>query len=179
MSMTLAGPRTAIGSHATEMLLMQPKHLDPEVSAQSLATVPAPDAVRVHPHRRPSSAHRSRDHGAPVRRIIVHAERFKSVCELKSDPLHLVDLLGSVISNSRECFAVAVAGRSDASRSAGLTSDQARCLKDLEILMHGLMLGAPEASRGLDHAMDALLIQCVLLEDGSSRSDARDAPAAE
>jgi hypothetical protein len=178
MSMTLTGPETAIGPHETELRLMQTKHPDPELSAQPLATVWAPDVAQVRPRRRPSSGHGSREHGALVRRIIVLAERFKSLCVLKSDPLRLVDLLASVIASSRECFAVAATGRVDAPHGPELASEQARCLKDLEILMHGLMLGAPEASRGLGHAMDALLIQCVLLEYAASPGDAGQASAA-
>jgi hypothetical protein len=114
-----------------------------------------------------------------VRRILVLAERFKSLCALKSDPLRLVDLLGSVIASSRESFGLAAGHRPGAPHAAELSTDQSRCLKDLEILRHGLMLGAPEASRGLGHAMDALLIQCVLLEDASGRSQAPEQPPAD
>ncbi len=110
--------------------------------------------------------------GIQLRRILVLAERFNALCSLRSDPRRLIDLLGSLIASARGSFAAIAEARSPGQRTATLTNDQARCLKDLEALMRGLMLGAPEASRGLGHAMDALLIQCVLLEEAEARSAA-------
>ena len=110
--------------------------------------------------------------GVQLRRILVLAERFKALCSLRSDPRRLIDLLGSLIASARGSFIAIAEARNPGQRAATLTGDQARCLKDLEGLMRGLMLGAPEASRGLGHAMDALLIQCVLLEEAEARNAA-------
>ena len=126
-----------------------------------------PERAVASPARDPSSAG-----GVQLRRILVLAERFKALCSLRSDPRRLIDLLGSLIASARGSFTAIAEARGPGQRTTTLTSDQARCLKDLEALMRGLMLGAPEASRGLAHAMDALLIQCVLLEEAEARNAA-------
>ena len=121
--------------------------------------------------------------GAPVpemqvRRILVLATRFQSLCALKSDPARLVDLLRSLIACSREAFMAESFVAGDAHRKRRPTPDQVKCVEDLELLLQGLVRGALEASRGLAHAMDALLIQCVVF-DSAAREVARDAPVAQ
>lgn len=99
-----------------------------------------------------------------LRRILVLAERFQSLCALKSDPARLIDLLRSLIACSREVFVGDARERAAGGELCPPTADQARCLVDLELLVQGLVHGTPQASRGLAHAMDALLIQCVVFE---------------
>jgi hypothetical protein len=112
-----------------------------------------------------------------VRRIIVLAERFQELCRLRTDPVRLVELLRSLIVCTREAFVGGTPGRRGR-RGTGFPSvDQLRCLDDLELLLQGLMRGAPSASRGLAHAMDSLLIQCVIFEAAASdASDKADPP---
>lgn len=108
-----------------------------------------------------------------VRRIIVLAERFQELSRLRTDPMRLIDLLRNLIVCTREAFVGGMPGRSGGRRTGVPSADQARCLDDLELLMNGLMRGLPGASRGLGHAMDALLIQCVIFEaDARSARDA-------
>ncbi len=119
-----------------------------------------------HALRRRANA--SKVPGMQVRRILVLAERFRALCALKSDPVLLADLLRGLIACSRETFGTEAAGELDEQRA-----EQIKCLHDLELLVQGLVRGAPESSRGLAHAMDALLIQCVVFQAGAS-----DAPRA-
>ncbi len=112
-----------------------------------------------------------------VRRIIVLAERFQELCALRSDPMRLIDLLRSLVACSRDAFMGELLTAVDASGKRRPSPDQAKCVEDLELLMQGLIRGAPGASRGLAHAMDALLIQCVLFEAAASDA-ARDASGA-
>ena len=114
-----------------------------------------------HARRRRGSA--SKVPRVQVRRILVLAERFRALCALKSDPALLADLLRGLIACSRETFGTEAAGALEGQRP-----DQVKCLHDLELLVQGLVRGAPEASRGLAHALDALLIQCVVFEAGAS-----------
>jgi hypothetical protein len=107
-----------------------------------------------------------------VRRIIVLAERFQELCRLRTDPMRLIDLLRSLIVCTREAFVGGMPGRRGGRRTGLPSADQVKCVDDLELLMHGLIRGLPGASRGLAHAMDALLIQCVIFEaDASSARD--------
>jgi hypothetical protein len=118
---------------------------------------------------RPPTAGLAQDSGKQVRRILVLANRFNSLCGLKSDPGRLVELLQSVIACCRGSFSAEARSWPEALDRDNPGGEQARCLDDLETLMLGLMRGAPEASRGLGHAMDALLIQCVVLDAAASR----------
>jgi len=109
-----------------------------------------------------------------VRRIIVLAERFQELCALRSDPMRLIDLLRSLVACSREAFMGESFVAGDAHRKIRPSPDQVKCVEDLELLMQGLIRGAPGASRGLAHAMDALLMECVVFE-AVAREAARDA----
>jgi len=135
---------------------------------------------RVSPgrRRRPRMNVASRLPAMQVRRIIVLAERFQELCALRADPMRLVDLLRSLIACSREAFMAESVVAGDAHRKRRPTPDQVKCVEDLELLLQGLVRGALEASRGLAHAMDALLIQCVVF-DSAAREVARDAPVAQ
>ena len=132
----------------------------PAPTGRGLAGIRDDDAP-AHERRRG----RPRPSAVRLRRTLVLAERFNSLCALKSDPRQLIDLLGSVIVNARDSFAAVAGARHESLATEAPTNDQARCLQDLESLLRGLSQGAPEASRGLRHAMDALLIQCVLIEE--------------
>jgi hypothetical protein len=110
-----------------------------------------------------------------LRRILVLAERFQALCALKSDPARLIDLLRSLIACSREIFEGDAHKHAVGRELCPPTADQTRCLVDLELLMQGLVHGTPQASRGLAHAMDALLIQCVVFES-AGRHEVIDGP---
>ena len=101
---------------------------------------------------------------ARIQRLLVLADRFRSLAVLKSDPVRLVDLLRSIISLARETFATDFARDWDARAVIHVASDQVQCVRDLERLLQGLAHGSPEARRSLAHAMDALLIQCMLFD---------------
>ena len=101
---------------------------------------------------------------ARVQRILVLADRFRAVAVLKADPVRLVDLLRSIISLSRETFGTEFSRERGVRTAIQMRPDQLRCVRDLERLLQGLAYGSPEAWRGLGHAMDGLLIQCLLFE---------------
>jgi len=103
---------------------------------------------------------------ARVQRMLVLAERFRSLAVLRSDPGRLVDLLRSIIAVARETFGTGLSART----AVQMEPDQVRCLRDLERLLQGLAHGAPDAWRGLGHAMDGLLIQCLLFDASDSET---------
>ena len=101
---------------------------------------------------------------ARVQRLLVLADRFRAMSRLRSDPAGLADLLRKIIALTRNVLGVDVVRDWNARAGIQMRPDQAQCVRDLERLLQGLSRGSPEASRGLAHAMDALLIQCFLLE---------------
>ena len=101
---------------------------------------------------------------ARVQRMLVLADRFRAVAVLKADPVRLVDLLRSIITLARETFGSEFPSDRGVRRSTKMRPDQLRCVRDLELLLQDLAYGSPEAWRGLGHAMDGLLIQCLLFE---------------
>jgi hypothetical protein len=100
---------------------------------------------------------------ARIQRLLVLADRFRSSAVPSSDPIRLADLLRNIISLTRNVFGDDFSSAWNARAVVRLTPDQLRCVRDLERLLQGLAHDSPEARRGLNHAMDALLIQCVLL----------------
>jgi len=157
-------PATTIGRPDSEPRLMQTK--DPTTARTHGLADPERGVShaerRVRPRPRMNIA--AQIPAMQVRRIIVLAERFQELCRLRTDPLRLIDLLRSLIICSREAFLGGLQGPRGVRRTGRASADQVRCLEDLELLLQGLMRGAPGASRGLGHAMDALLIQCVIFE---------------
>ena len=101
---------------------------------------------------------------ARVQRMLVLVERFRALSVLRSDPVRLVDLLRGIVSLARETFGTGLSRDWTARTVVQMTPEQQRCLRDLERLLQGLAYGSPDAWRGLGHAMDALLIQCLLFE---------------
>jgi hypothetical protein len=101
---------------------------------------------------------------AKVQRMLVLAERFRALVILRSDPVRLVDLLRHIISLARETFGTDPSLDRAARTVMRMAPDQQHCVRDLERVLLGLAHGAPEAWRDLGHAMDALLIQCMLFE---------------
>ena len=103
-----------------------------------------------------------------MRRILVLVRRFQALCALRSDPQRLAELLRTVIACCRETFDAGTGRRAPGRAKGGPSEEQARCVKELEVLLQGLKGGSPEASSGLAHAMDALLIQCVVFDAGTT-----------
>jgi hypothetical protein len=101
---------------------------------------------------------------AKVQRMLVLAERFRALVALKSDPLRLVDLLRHIISLARETFGTDPSLDWAARTVLRMVPEQKHCVRDLEHVLQRLVHGAPDAWRDLGHAMDALLIQCMLFE---------------
>lgn len=104
---------------------------------------------------------------ARIQCLLVLADRFRSLAVPSSDPLRLVDLLRNIIALTRHVFGDDFSSNWSARAVVRLTPDQLRCVRDLERLLQGLACDSPEAWRGLNHAMDALLIQCLLLDAAS------------
>jgi hypothetical protein len=101
---------------------------------------------------------------AKVQRLLVFADRFRVMSQLRSDPAALADLLRHIIGLCHDVLGVNMARDWNARAGIQMGPDQAQCVRDLERLLQGLSRGVPESLRGLAHAMDALLIQCLLLE---------------
>jgi hypothetical protein len=122
--------------------------------------------------RRPRLARRARQRAdllsdspsAKVQRMLVLAERFRALASLRADPARLIDILRSIGLLARETFGTGVSLDWSARTVVHMAPEQQRCVGDLERLMQGLAYGSPEAWSGLGHAMDALLIQCMLFE---------------
>jgi hypothetical protein len=104
---------------------------------------------------------------ARIQCLLVLAERFRSLAVPSADPARLVDLLRNIISLTRNVFGDDFSSDWNVRAVVRLTPDQLRCVRDLERLLQGLAHDSPEARRGLNHAMDALLIQCLLLDASS------------
>lgn len=102
-----------------------------------------------------------------VRRILVLVARFQALCALKSDPARLCDLLRRLIACARETFIGEVTMPGAAGRGGRASPEQLQCLDDLELLMHAMIRHVPGASRELSHALDGLVVQCVLFEAGA------------
>jgi len=135
---------------------------------------PAPGATG-RAHHRPHFG--SKPPALQIRRILVLANRFQAMCALKSDPQRLVDLLRTLLSCCRETFGGETGRRSKGPATGRPSAEQAQCMKDLEVLLQGLIRGYPEASRGLAHAMDGLLIQCVVFDATAGQDDGADTPS--
>jgi hypothetical protein len=101
--------------------------------------------------------------------MLVLAERFRALVALKTDPSRLVDLLRHIISMARETFGTDPSLDWAARAVLRMAPEQQHCVRDLERVLQGLVHGAPEAWRDLGHAMDALLIQCMLFETPASQ----------
>jgi hypothetical protein len=101
---------------------------------------------------------------AKVQRMLVLAERFRALVSMRSDPARLVDLLRGIIALARDTFGTEVSLDWAARTVVQMAPDQQQCLRDLERLLQGLVHGSPDAWRGLGHAMDGLLIQCLLFD---------------
>ena len=109
---------------------------------------------------------------AKIQRMLVLAERFRALATLKSDPARLADVLRNIIPLVRETFGSDPSLDWTARMVVQMAPDQQRCLRDLERLLQGLAYGSPDAWRGLGHAMDALLIQCLLFDSPASEEPA-------
>lgn len=107
---------------------------------------------------------------ARIQRLLVLAGRFRSSVALRSDPARQVDLLRRIISLARETFGTRLPRDWAARTTVQMAPDQLQCLRDLERLLQGLAHGSPDAWRGLGHAMDALLIQCLLFDTAASET---------
>ena len=109
---------------------------------------------------------------AKVQRMLVLAERFRSLAALKSDPGRLIELLRNIVTLARDVFGAGLATDRAARTVAQMPPDQQQCLRELERVLQGLAHGTPDAWRGLGHAMDGLLIQCLLFDSPASEEPA-------
>ena len=107
---------------------------------------------------------------ARIQRMLVLAERFRSLALLRSDPGRLVDVLRNIISLAHQTFDMGASSGRTTPPVVRMAPDQVYCLRELERLLQGLAHGSPVASRNLGHAMDGLLIQCMLLDSTGSQA---------
>jgi hypothetical protein len=161
---------------STELLDMSPYRRSGEQAAASAVSPEAAPQPRGGRRARKRLDLISDSPAARVQRMLVLVERFRALSVLRSDPVRLVDLLRGIISIARETFGTELSRDWTARTVVQMAPDQQRCLRDLERLLQGLAYGSPDAWRGLGHAMDALLIQCLLLQtpgDGPVEADDR------
>lgn len=108
-----------------------------------------------------------------VHRMLLLARRFHALCELRPDPRDMAETLQRVIATW--CDGSRLAGSLCPAEWAGIAcmlDERARCLRDLETLLDALERGEPDLSGGLRHALDGVLVQCVVLDAiANSRRD--------
>lgn len=136
----------------------------------------APETIRRR-RRRTGASLIQESPAARLRRILVLVERFNAMASPGTDPARLIESLRNIIALACEAFegdpAASVGGR----RVKAMSAEQRQCILTLEKLSRGLPLGLPEAWRELDHAMDPLLVECVLLDAALAASRRKAASA--
>jgi hypothetical protein len=140
-------PDIRLGAAAGALLQLQRRpHLD---AARELV----PDASR-RELRPPSS-------DMPLRPIFLLVEEFRIQCRLGVEPHRLGAVLNATIRFARHGLTLAEeASRFDPSLVAG----NERCLHDLDLLLRSLLDNDPPPRPELLHAMDALIVQLVLID---------------
>lgn len=101
-----------------------------------------------------------------LRHTLVLVNRFRVLCALRSDAGTFADVLQLLIATWCDGFKVVDALHSLESgvELARFRHERDACLRDLDVLLFGFRQGAPAAARGVEHALDALVVQCVLCE---------------
>jgi len=103
-----------------------------------------------------------------VRHAMYCVEEFRVQCALRAQPHRLVEALGAVLDSGRAAFGAAGvlrALRSAPTHRADAIEEEA-CLHELEQLAVALRTGCAPPRHELAHAMDALIIRCILLDAG-------------
>lgn len=88
---------------------------------------------------------------------INHFQGYRYECDRPA----LDELVASVVDDMRACFSTAAALRVT---GVAITASHARCLNDLENFLCGLRAEPALSSLELAHAMDDLLVHCVMLD---------------
>ena len=134
-------------------------------TAEASSVVVIPEPMWRARADRPRRDELSRRLGLQVRRILSCVDMFRRQCELRGETSRLIDALAGVIESARSGFELAVklrAGR--ANPPPQINDDEQRCVHDLDRLMLALRRGAPLLAHDLEHAMDALIMQCVRMD---------------
>ena len=101
--------------------------------------------------------------GAQVRHILLFVEEFRALCELKSRPQRVAEVLGAVIAAARIGFDLVAKMRIGDPHGdlLGAAEGESRCLCELELLLGALRLNGRPSEHELAHAMDPLIMLCV------------------
>ncbi len=101
-----------------------------------------------------------------LRHTLVLIDRFRLLCVLRSDAGDLADVLQLLIATWCEGFKIfdALHSLESGIEPSRFGRDRAECLQELEMLLLGFRQRAPAAVRGVEHALDTLVVQCVLCE---------------
>ena len=144
---------------------MQAKQIHPAPPPQAWAPSDAQRACVAGELPRGATQRLVREALQQLRRTLLLVDSFRTQCELRSGVVELADLLQCVIVAWRDSFKFVDPLCPRAGEAAfDVVHERAACLRDLESLLHGLRMGSPASSRGLQHSMDALLMQCVVAE---------------
>lgn len=98
-----------------------------------------------------------------LRRLFLRIDRYLLLSRIDSELHRLESLVQSMLIDAQECFALAA--RLDAAADAPLPSpDQQDCIVELQVFMRELQSGRPLPPIDVLHALDGLLVQCVVLD---------------
>jgi hypothetical protein len=100
-----------------------------------------------------------------TRQVLFLIDKFRFHCERRATTKELAEVVQAVIAGGRAGFRRAVGGRA---RNARLGADGSRCLGELEDLLRTLHAGNRPSVQELAHAMDSLLVACVIWDTAAS-----------
>lgn len=151
---------------------MQKPSIDERAIAQ---TGIDPIAMPARP-RRARNAFLAEAPATRIRRILMLADHFRTVAAPGLDPARQLELLRTLLPLAREMLGDEAARGADWLREARLVAERTRCARDLERLMHALAAGRSTSREELCHAMDALIMQCMLVDEGVAQAREAAAP---
>jgi len=152
----MARDRTMPTKHSRPLSVVRPA--SPSVSGPPVSAL---DGRRVGAHARIS-----KEALLHLHRTLMLVHRFRALCTLRAEANEIADLLQTLITTWRDAFHVVdqLYPASQDDIAGDISDERAACLHELESLLRGLRLGTPAASRDLNHALDGLLVQCVVFE---------------
>jgi hypothetical protein len=104
-----------------------------------------------------------------IRGVLMLVDQYLLLCRLASQRYRLEPLVRDVIVQTTSCFTIADLAAEGG--TAKLHSDHARCLLDLESFAQSLCSDPSLSYQEIEHAMDSVLVSCLLLDAEWRQSD--------
>lgn len=114
----------------------------------------------------------SRELKEQARRVLHLVERFRFKCRQRSATGQLADLVEALIPCAKAGFDLVAEMRA----GRGLTTDELRCLADLDRLLRGLRCEKRPSDEELVHVMDSLIVECVRWDIAVERTGFKSGP---